>query len=318
MSGEIIEAGRSLEQVTQGILVLSAQTVANICQIGKLLTEAKSMVGHGGWEKYLEEKVSYSQSTANNFMRLYQEYGEFGPNLQTFGNLNPSQALALLALPEGKREEFAEAHDVESMSVRELKAQIAAEKERAEKAELSDAIARDQLRIANEENNALNQKADSWRQHAAEWRDKAADEKKETRKLRADIVALETELAAARAQAGKLSPSQMIEIKDQARLEAERIYADVHREKIAEMVDTIERLKAELQQAQEAAEQGDEQKTLISIVQDAVGQVGEKLNVLQGHYIKVKATNPKLAEAIRSLVSRQIYLMYERFDIEPV
>lgn len=318
MSGEIIEAGRSLEQVTQGILVLSAQTVANICQIGKLLTEAKSMVGHGGWEKYLEEKVAYSQSTANNFMRLYQEYGEYGPNLQTFGNLNPSQALALLALPEGKREEFAEAHDVESMSVRELKAQIAAEKERAEKAETDTAALREQLAVAQEEIGAAHQKAADWQKQARDWQDKNSEDKKVERKLRADVTALETELAAARAQAGKVSPSELVEIKDQARREAERIVADSYRDELADKDATIERLKAELQQVQEAAEQGDEQKTLISIVQDAVGQVGEKLNVLQGHYLKVKATNPKLAEAIRSLVSRQIYLMHERFDIEPV
>lgn len=231
----IIEAGRSLEQVTNGIRILTAQTAANMCQLGKLLIEAKAMVGHGGWKEYLEKEVSYSQSTANNFMRLYEAYGEFGPNPQTFGNLGASKALELLALPEGKREEFAETHDVESMSVRELKAQIAAEKERAEKAETVTAALREQLAVAQEEIGAVRQKAADWQQ-----------------------------------------------------------------------------------QAQEAAEQGDAQKTLISVVQDAVGQVGEKLNVLQGHYIKVKATNPKLAEAIRSLVSRQIYLMYERFDIEPV
>lgn len=314
----IIEAGRSLEQVTNGIRILTAQTVSNYCQIGKLLTEAKSMVGHGGWEKYLEEKVSYSQSTANNFMRLYQEYGEFGPNLQTFGNLNPSQALALLTLPEGQREEFAEAHDVESMSVRELKAQISAEKERAAKAETDTAALREQLAVAQEEIGAAHQKAADWQKQARDWQDKNSADKKVARKLRADVTALETELAAARAQAGKVSPSEMVEIRDQARQEAEQIVAESHRAELDDRDAIIERLKAELQKAQESAEQGDEQKTLISIVQDAVGQVGEKLNVLQGHYIKVKATNPKLAEAIRSLVSRQIYLMYERFDIEPV
>lgn len=315
---DIIEAGRSLEQVTQGILVLSAQTVANICQIGKLLTEAKSMVGHGGWEKYLEEKVAYSQSTANNFMRLYQEYGEFGPNLQTFGNLNPSQALALLALPEGKREEFAEAHDVESMSVRELKAQIAAEKERAENAETVTAALREQLAVAQEEIGAAHQKAAGWQKQARDWQDKSTEDKKVERKLRADVTALETELAAARAQAGTLSPAEMSRLRDELLDEAVKVTEESHRADLADRDATIERLKAELQRTQAAAEQGDEQKTLISIVQDAVDQVGEKLNVLQGHYIKVKATNPKLAEAIRSLVSRQIYLMYERFDIEPV
>lgn len=318
MSCEIIAAGRSLEQVTQGILVLSAQTVANICQIGKLLTEAKGMVGHGGWEKYLEEKVAYSQSTANNFMRLYQEYGEYGPNLQTFGNLNPSQALALLALPEGKREEFAEAHDVESMSVRELKAQIAAEKELTEQAKTDAAALREQLAVAQEEIGAAHQKAADWQKQARDWQDKNSEDKKVERKLRADVTALETELAAARAQAGKLPPAEMSRLRDELLDEAVKVTAESHRADLADRDATIERLRAELQQAQEAAEQGGELKTLISIVQDAVEQVGEKLNVLQGHYLKVKSTNPKLAEAIRSLVSRQIYLMYERFDIEPV
>ena len=314
----IIEAGRSLEQVTQGILVLSAQTVANICQIGKLLTEAKSRVGHGGWEKYLAEKVAYSQSTANNFMRLYQEYGEYGPNLQTFGNLNPSQALALLALPEGKREEFAETHDGESMSVRELTAQIAAEKELTEQAKTDAAALREQLAVAQEEIGAAHQKAADWQKQARDWQDKNSEDKKVERKLRADVTALETELAAARAQAGKLPPAEMSRLRDELLDEAVKVTEESHRADLADRDATIERLKAELQQAQEAAEQGDEQQTLLSIVQDAVGQVGEKLNVLQGHYLKVKATNPKLAEAIRSLVSRQIYLMYERFDIEPV
>lgn len=311
MSGEIIEAGRSLEQVTQGILVLSAQTVANICQIGKLLTEAKSMVGHGGWEKYLEEKVSYSQSTANNFMRLYQEYGEFGPNLQTFGNLNPSQALALLALPEGAREEFAASHEVESMSVRKLKEEIAAEKRRADAAEGSAAALRDEL-------GAAHQKADNWMQQAKDWQDKAAEDKKVEARLRGEVSALEADLAVARAQAGKISTSEMIQLKDAARREAEQIVAESHREELADKDATIESLKAELKQAQESAEQSGEQQTLVDIIQDAVKQMGEKINVLQGHYLKVKGRNPKIEGAIRNLVARQIGLMYDRFDIEPV
>lgn len=314
----IIEAGRSLEQVTNGIRILTAQTAANMCQLGKLLTEAKAMVGHGGWKEYLEKEVSYSQSTANNFMRLYEAYGEFGPNPQTFGNLGASKALELLALPEGQREEFAESHDVEAMSVRELRAQIAAANERAEKAETDTAALRAQLVVAQEEIGAVHQKAADWQQQARDWQDKNSEDKKVERKLRADVTALETKLAAARAQAGKLSPAEMSRLRDEALKEAQSVVAESHRDELAGRDATIERLTAELEQAREAAEQGDEQKTLISIVQDAVGQVGEKLNVLQGHYLKVKDANPKLAEAIRSLVSRQIYLMYERFDIEPV
>lgn len=318
MSGGIITADRSLEQVTQGIRILTAQTAANMCQIGKLLTEAKAMVGHGGWKQYLETEVSFSQSTANNFMRMYEAYGEFGPNSQTFGNLGASKALELLALPEGKREEFAESHDVESMSVRELKQRIASEKKRADDAEVSTTALREQLAVAQEEIGAAHQKAENWMKQSHDWQDKAAEGKKVESRLRGDISALERDLAVARAQAGKVSPSEIIEIKDQARREAEQIVAESHREELADKDATIEQLKAELKRAQDAAEQGEEQKALISIIQDAIGQVGEKLNVLQGHYIEAKGSNPKLAEAIRRLVARQIELMYERFDIEPV
>lgn len=314
----IIEAGRSLEQVTQGILVLSAQTVANICQIGKLLTEAKSMVGHGGWEKYLEEKVSYSQSTANNFMRLYQEYGEFGPNLQTFGNLNPSQALALLALPEGKREEFAEAHDVESMSVRELKAQISAEKERAAKAETVTAALREQLAVAQEEIGAAHQKAADWQKQARDWQDKNSEDKKVERKLRAEVTALETELAVARAQAGKLPPAEMSLLRDELLDEAVKVTEESHRADLADRDATIERLKAELQQAQETAEQGDEQQTLLSLAGQAASDVGSALNVLCGYYKKFKPRYPRIADAIRNLAVKQIETIQKGFDIEPV
>ena len=314
----IIEAGRSLEQVTNGIRILTAQTAANMCQLGKLLTQAKAMVGHGGWTDYLEKEVSYSQSTANNFMRLYEAYGEFGPNPQTFGNLGASKALELLALPEGQREEFAESHDVESMSVRDLKAQIAAEKERAEKAELSDAIAREQLLIANEENNALNQKADSWRQHAAEWRDKATEEENAARQLRSDVPALEAELAAARAQAGKLSPAEMSRLRDEVLKEAQSVVAESHRDELAGRDATIERLKAELQQAQEAAEKGDEQQTLLSLAGQAASDVGSALNVLCGYYKKFKPRYPRIAEAIRNLAVKQIETIQMGFDIEPV
>ena len=314
----IIEAGRSLEQVTNGIRILTAQTVSNYCQIGKLLTEAKSMVGHGGWEKYLEEKVSYSQSTANNFMRLYQEYGEYGPNLQTFGNLNPSQALSLLALPEGKREEFAETHDVESMSVRELKAQIAAEKELTEQAKTDAAALREQLAVAQEEIGAAHQKAADWQKQARDWQDKNSEDKKVERKLRAEVTALETELAVARAQAGKLPPAEMSLLRDELLDEAVKVTEESHRADLADRDATIERLKAELQQAQEAAEQGDEQQTLLSLAGQAASDVGSALNVLCGYYKKFKPRYPRIADAIRNLAVKQIETIQKGFDIEPV
>ena len=315
MSGEIIEAGRTLEQVTQGIRVLTAQTVANMCQLGKLLTEAKAMVGHGEWGKYLEEQVSYSQSTANNFMRLYAEYGEYGPNSQTFGNLTTGQALELLKLPAGEREAFAESHDVESMSVRELRQQIADEKKRAEDAEVAAAALREQLSVATEEIGAAQQRAENWQSQSADWQDKAGQSIKENRVLRANVTHLETELATALAMAGRISPEELARIRDEERDAAFRTVADSHKRELVAANDRIAELEAQLEKAQ--ADNTDDWVKEKALVNAAAVNMGEACNRLHGFYLK-HAANPRLSAAIKNLVLRQIEILYNKFDIDPV
>lgn len=115
--------------------------IAGAIRIGGKLVEAKSMVDHGQWGKWLEEKVEYSQSTANNLMKLYQEYGtgevslfDNWTNSETFGKLSYTQHMALLALPFADRLEFAETHNVEEMSTRELEKEVREELERTQAA----------------------------------------------------------------------------------------------------------------------------------------------------------------------------------------
>lgn len=98
-------------------------------EIGKRLVEAKAQLSHGEWGNWLKNSVAYSKSTANNYMKLYEEFGETfsnpssigNKNLQTLGNLPYSKALQLALLPKGEvREEFIEENDIENMSSREL------------------------------------------------------------------------------------------------------------------------------------------------------------------------------------------------------
>ena len=103
----------------------------NSIEIGRKLVEAKELVSHGEWGKWLAESVDYSTSTANNLMRIFEEYGGdqitlLGDNLksQAFGNLNYSQAVELLGLPAEEREIFVKENNVEEMSTRELKKAI--------------------------------------------------------------------------------------------------------------------------------------------------------------------------------------------------
>ena len=131
---------RDIETVTAEINVITVQTqrglLAGAIEIGRRLVEAKSMVAPGEWGKYLQERVNYSQSSANNLMKLYREYGDNQTSLfndfansQTFQNLTYTKALAMLALPAELRQSFAEEHDVESMSTREVQAEVQAELE---------------------------------------------------------------------------------------------------------------------------------------------------------------------------------------------
>nr|DAT52011.1 MAG TPA: Protein of unknown function (DUF3102) [Caudoviricetes sp.] len=113
------------------IRALTASMLSTIIEIGRRMCQAKEMLPHGEFGAWVKDETGYSQSTANNFMRLFQEYGAaqeslFGAevNSQTFGNLPYSKALALLAVPAEEREEFARERHVEDMSTRELKQAI--------------------------------------------------------------------------------------------------------------------------------------------------------------------------------------------------
>lgn len=96
-------------------------------EIGGKLTEAKGIVPQGEWGRWLEKNVEYSQSTAENMMKLYREYGGDQESLfdtwtksETFAKLTYTQHLALLALPFADRQEFAEKNNAEDLSTRQL------------------------------------------------------------------------------------------------------------------------------------------------------------------------------------------------------
>ena len=109
-------------------------------EIGRRLVQAKEMLGHGEWLPWLEKETEFSSSSAQRYMKLFDEYGAsqqglFGPetNSPTLGNLPISKALALLSVPESDRIEFAEEVDAEHISVRELEEKIRERENQIEK-----------------------------------------------------------------------------------------------------------------------------------------------------------------------------------------
>lgn len=187
---------RTIGMVTQEINQLTAQAqrliLGHAIEIGRRLTEAKQMLSHGEWGKWLKEEIHYSKSSANNMMRIFEAYGStqmglFGPeaNSQTFGDLEYSKALALLSVPAEEREQFAQEVDAEHISVRQLKAAIqerdAAQKQAAEAAaewELAKEALREKekaIQLANQRLEASASEADSLRKENEQLRQRPVD-----------------------------------------------------------------------------------------------------------------------------------------------
>lgn len=203
---------RTAETIAAEINMIKAQVrqtaVLATIEIGKRLKEAKAMVPYGEWGKWLESNVDYSERKAQNAMALADEYAYKDP--QAIADLDVTKAVMLLAVPGEEREAFMEAHQVEDISVRELKAAIQKlqeEKERqqltieelmAKAAEQADAPTPDE---ALEKENALlkdklraaTDKAETQRMERAKADAKAAELKAQAEAWKKDRAALESE-----------------------------------------------------------------------------------------------------------------------------
>lgn len=200
---------RDINVVTTEIKTLCSQAQSMLLlyaiEIGRRLREAKDILPHGEWGAWLSEGVNFSQSTANNYMRIFDEYGAkqisvFGAeaNSQTLGNLPYTKALKLLMLPEEEREAFVKENDVEGLSTRELDRLI---KER-DSAVKQAREAEERAKAAEEAENKLT---------AAE--NEITEKTQEADRLSAEISKLETELAKAK-EAEKRSKEKLRAIKD--------------------------------------------------------------------------------------------------------
>ena len=220
---------RDISTVTTEIRTLHRQAQRMILgyaiEIGRRLREAKEMLPHGRWGEWLKQEVEFSQSTAQNFMRIFEEYGDSQTSLfgdaksQTLGNLPYTHALKLLAVPAEEREQFAEEHRVDELSSRELEKLIRERDEAEEKAAVAEDGARNAMaeledaRAAAEDLKEKLEGAEADRDRAAEqlealeqeWAQKADRAAEELAKLR--------EKAAAAAEDANKTRAKLKELK---------------------------------------------------------------------------------------------------------
>ena len=129
---------RDIETITGEILDAKRAGGEAILTIGRCLIEAKDMLSHGEWRSWLEERVEFSERSAQRFMRLAREWS----NPTALSDLGATKALTLLALPPEEREQFMEENNVIDMSARQLEQAIKERDEARAAAELADMKAR--------------------------------------------------------------------------------------------------------------------------------------------------------------------------------
>ncbi len=93
--GPLAATETALAEHAKEIRDLAKRGVGDIIEIGRRLTEAKRLVGHGNWLSWLDREFGWSDDTALNFMRIYEM-----SKSRNFRNLNlPISALFLVARP---------------------------------------------------------------------------------------------------------------------------------------------------------------------------------------------------------------------------
>lgn len=303
--------GRDIEVITREILDAKRRGGEAILTIGRCLTEAKQALPHGEWLPWLNERVEFSERTAQNFMRLAREWS----NPQALADLGAAKALTLLALPAEERESFiAENHvvggeekTVIDMTSRELEKAIRERKEAQEAAAKAqaEASAAEQARAKMEEDmkllNARLSGAQEDREQAAQAVARLEAQLAELKEKPVEV-AVETvvdpeaiEKARAEAVAG------MQEKLDKAR-EAKKRAED--KQKIAEEALEQARLQLEGQAREEkkAALGADKDLAQFEVLFD---QTQSNVYKMQGILLKVRGRDEtaagKLCKAIRAL-----------------
>ena len=297
--------GRTIEAITGEILELKQRGGEVILDIGRRLLEAKGMLPHGEWLPWLNERVEFSERTAQKFMRLAQKWS----NPSALADLGATKALMLLALPEEEREEFVEDHNVIDMSARQL-GQAIRERDEARKAAeaaKADASAAEQARAKMEADMAttknLLESARAEKQQVDSW---AACLEKKLADLKAKPVEVAVETVVDPEAIEKAKAEAVAEIKaklDKAR-EAKKRAED--RQKIAE--DALEQARLQLEEQAKA-----EKKAALGADKDLAqfellfDQAQETVNKMRGILMKVRgrdeASAGKLANAMKALAA---------------
>lgn len=243
-----------LKEIEYEIHFHVTHAAGHLLEVGRCLNAAKDegLVPHGQWELWVEQNAGVGVRTAQRMMAAAREIAADSP----LARLEFSKVRALLALPAGEREEFAEEHNADSASVRELEAAIKAKQE----AERRLKEVEDSREVALKEKTQAMRQADAAKRDAQVYlEDKRALEREEEnlhdqlRLRRADIDRLKGELDNAMTN----GISDGISTEAQAKIDALQAELEAQEAEIERQAKLRAEAQAELLRARSQAARGE-------------------------------------------------------------
>lgn len=126
---------------------MAQKSLYEMCVLLKQMRDSKKykVLGYDNFEEYCEEEAGFSSRNARNYISIIENISE--EKRKTFSAFGMGKLSLLASLSESQQEEIQQKVDLEDVSVRELKAEIARLKEEKQKADKAAADA-NQQRIA--------------------------------------------------------------------------------------------------------------------------------------------------------------------------
>lgn len=290
-------SARDIDIITEEINFYKQQAGMAILEIGKRLAEAKSQLSHGEWLPWLEEKVEFSERSAQQYIRLWKEYGKSA----TVADLGVRKALVLLALPESEREEFAaEKHVVDGAekTVRDMTAK-----------ELEEAVR--QRKIAELKADSVQRELDKQKEFAAQAEAEAAKAREAAERAASDVqeakdtaMAAQEELARVRGELEQLR-SRPVEVAVQTVNASEEQIAAARAEAQEAAAAKAEKLTAELDKAQKALEKAlDDKKEAEARAADAERERTSAMDAAKSYKAEAEAAAKRAAMAANEGLTR--------------
>lgn len=297
------------EQAASDLAAALGRAKRSVFEIGKRLCELKDMAGHGHWEEALS-RLSYSETTARNAMRIYKEMGgeqidmiTGKSDIEIFEGLSQSQLVELFPIPKEERAAFVEEHreELQGLSTRETRALVEkCQRLEAAKDELEENMdeLKEQLKVADRELGNFQRAKDEAEQvrlgleddlKTAEDRLKSADE--EIARLGEELeqqkaVGTVTVHEPTKEQINEIRKKAFEEAKEKHKKELEKVKADAAKEK-----ETLERVRAEseAQALREIAALKKQNDTHVQKVNFALNAIGRYLSDVQSEIDAMEA-----------------------------